>query len=68
MENKYFNTSNSTTTGKPKFMPPQKRQMMEASEQQVEQPKVPVQQTKVESKMIFDESKYQNSNKSLFKR
>jgi hypothetical protein len=65
IENKYFNSSNN---GKPKFMPPQKRQMLEASEKQMTEPTSEVKQVQVEKKTNNDENKFQNTSKSLFKR
>jgi len=42
MENKFFNNSVNTLTGKPKFMPPQKRHLLDHETQHSSPPQIPI--------------------------
>jgi hypothetical protein len=67
IDNKYFNSSRDTQGGKPKFLPPQKRQdQVELPTQQEEKP-VDV-KPRFESKQIFEPRQQNNNFKPLFAR
>jgi hypothetical protein len=66
--NKYFNSSNQTVGGKPKFVPPQKRvQQQETVTQEIPQQKVEPKVEVQESKPFLEKS-YSMPSKNLFKR